>query len=172
MAKKYLDDTGMSYFWGKLKAYFQEKLVSGTNIKTINNESVLGSGDIQVSFDSWHVKQVTPVSSHSFKGTVANAWEYIGASFTVPAGHIYVVQLQTNFASGKPLGIGLNSSTSISSAYGFPDLTCCESANGCNRGTAVLSGGTNGMTYYVFCKRAAVPSTANIHTVAGLDIYQ
>ena len=48
MAKKYLDDTGMSYFWGKLKAYFQEKLVSGTNIKTINSESVLGSGNIQV----------------------------------------------------------------------------------------------------------------------------
>lgn len=46
MAKKYLDDTGMSYFWGKLKAYFQEKLVSGTNIKTINNTSVLGSGNI------------------------------------------------------------------------------------------------------------------------------
>lgn len=49
MAKKYLDDTGMSYFWGKLKTYFQPTLVSGTNIKTINNESVLGSGNIQVS---------------------------------------------------------------------------------------------------------------------------
>lgn len=46
MAKKYLDDTGMSYFWGKLKSYFQEKLVSGTNIKTINSTSLLGSGDI------------------------------------------------------------------------------------------------------------------------------
>ena len=46
MAKKYLDDSGMSYFWGKLKAYFQPKLVSGTNIKTINNESLLGSGNI------------------------------------------------------------------------------------------------------------------------------
>ena len=49
MAKKYLDDNGMSYFWGKLKDYFQAKLVSGTNIKTINNESILGSGNIQVS---------------------------------------------------------------------------------------------------------------------------
>lgn len=48
MAKKYLDDTGMSYFWGKLKAYFQPTLVSGTNIKTINNETLLGSGDISV----------------------------------------------------------------------------------------------------------------------------
>ena len=49
MATKYLDDTGLSYFWGKAKAFFQEKLVSGTNIKTINNESVLGSGNISIS---------------------------------------------------------------------------------------------------------------------------
>ncbi len=48
MAKKYLDYNGVLYFWGKLKAYFQVKLVSGTNIKTINNESVLGSGNISV----------------------------------------------------------------------------------------------------------------------------
>lgn len=49
MATKYLDHTGLTYFWGKLKAYFQVKLVSGTNIKTINNESLLGSGNITVS---------------------------------------------------------------------------------------------------------------------------
>ena len=49
MSKKYLDSTGLSYFWGKLKSYFQKKLVSGTNIKTINGQSVLGSGNITVS---------------------------------------------------------------------------------------------------------------------------
>lgn len=49
MTKKYLDDNGLSYFWGKLKNAFQEKLVSGTNIKTINNNSLLGSGNITIS---------------------------------------------------------------------------------------------------------------------------
>lgn len=49
MAKEYLDKTGLTYFWGKLKNYFQVKLVSGTNIKTINNESLLGSGNISIS---------------------------------------------------------------------------------------------------------------------------
>lgn len=49
MADKYLDESGLSYFWGKLKAYFQEKLVSGTNIKTINNQTLLGSGNMSIS---------------------------------------------------------------------------------------------------------------------------
>ena len=48
MAKQYLDKTGLTYFWGKLKDYFQVKLVSGTNIKTINSESLLGSGNIDI----------------------------------------------------------------------------------------------------------------------------
>lgn len=48
MASKYLDNAGLTYFWGKLKAYFQPKLVSGTNIKTVNNQSLLGSGNITI----------------------------------------------------------------------------------------------------------------------------
>lgn len=48
MAKKYLDDAGVLYFWQKLKAYFQVKLVSGENIKTVNNNSLLGSGNISI----------------------------------------------------------------------------------------------------------------------------
>lgn len=49
MGKKFLDDNGLAYLWGKLKDYFQVKLVSGTNIKTINNNSLLGSGNITIS---------------------------------------------------------------------------------------------------------------------------
>lgn len=52
MAKEYLDKNGLTYLWAKLKALFnnkQDKLVSGTNIKTINNTSLLGSGNISIS---------------------------------------------------------------------------------------------------------------------------
>lgn len=41
--------TALTEFWAKCKAAFQDKLVSGTNIKTINNESLLGSGNISIS---------------------------------------------------------------------------------------------------------------------------
>lgn len=49
MSKQYLDKNGLTYLWDKLKAYFQQKLVSGTNIKTVNNQSLLGSGNINIS---------------------------------------------------------------------------------------------------------------------------
>ena len=64
MADKYLDDSGLSYFWGKLKAYFQEKLISGTNIKTINSQSLLGSGNISVSGGGASVLDYYPVGSY------------------------------------------------------------------------------------------------------------
>lgn len=48
----YLDKTGLTRFWNKVKTFltsnYQAKLVSGTNIKTINNNSLLGSGNISV----------------------------------------------------------------------------------------------------------------------------
>ena len=51
MAKEYLDKTGLTYFWSKLKTLIngkQDSLVSGTNIKTINGDSILGSGNITI----------------------------------------------------------------------------------------------------------------------------
>ena len=39
---------GLSRFLAKCKDYFQQKLVSGTNIKTINNNSLLGNGNVPV----------------------------------------------------------------------------------------------------------------------------
>jgi len=48
----YIDNTGVEYLVGDIKdkadATYQPILTSGTNIKTINNTSLLGSGDISV----------------------------------------------------------------------------------------------------------------------------
>lgn len=48
----YIGSTGLTYLWNKIKAVFatkQDTLVSGTNIKTINSQSLLGSGNISIS---------------------------------------------------------------------------------------------------------------------------
>lgn len=45
----FLDGNGVTRLVTDLKNKFQEKLISGTNIKTVNNESILGSGNLSVS---------------------------------------------------------------------------------------------------------------------------
>ena len=44
----FLDASGITDLVNKLKTKFQEKLVSGTNIKTVNNTSLLGNGNVSV----------------------------------------------------------------------------------------------------------------------------
>lgn len=44
----FLDGNGVTTLVRKLKTKFQETLVSGTNIKTVNGDSILGSGDLTV----------------------------------------------------------------------------------------------------------------------------
>ena len=51
---EFLDKDGLSYFWGKITDRLDDKqdtLTSGTNIKTVNGESILGSGDLSVTGD-------------------------------------------------------------------------------------------------------------------------
>ena len=48
----FLDASGLTYLWGKIKILVgqkQDNLVSGTNIKTVNNQSLLGNGNIEIS---------------------------------------------------------------------------------------------------------------------------
>lgn len=47
----YLDNTGLEHLWAKIKERLsakQDALVSGTNIKTVNNKSLLGLGNISI----------------------------------------------------------------------------------------------------------------------------
>lgn len=64
----------------------QEKLVSGTNIKTINGQSVLGSGDIQ----SYPVGSIyLSTSSTSPSSLFGGTWEQIKDVFLLAAGNTY-----------------------------------------------------------------------------------
>lgn len=52
MANSYLNKTGLQRFYNGIKTKIsskQDTLVSGTNIKTVNNQSLLGSGNITIS---------------------------------------------------------------------------------------------------------------------------
>ena len=77
----YLDDAGVEYLVADIKektdAAYQEKLVSGTNIKTVNGNSLLGSGDLAVS----GLPSVTASDNGKFLRVVNGAW----AADTVPS---------------------------------------------------------------------------------------
>ena len=55
MSNKIVDITGLQRFYDNMKLYItglmskkQDTLISGENIKTINGESILGDGDIDI----------------------------------------------------------------------------------------------------------------------------
>lgn len=80
----YLDNTGLAYFWSKLKALFatkQDTLVSGTNIKTVNNQSLLGTGNITAGIDD-----VTSPQDGTILITLSN-----GDVVTVDLNHVHSI---------------------------------------------------------------------------------
>ena len=100
MAKKYLDISGLTYFWGKISTALggkQDTLVSGTNIKTVNNQSLLGSGNISVggggglTFDDvYPVGSIyMSVSSTSPATLFGGTWVQIEDTFLLASGTTY-----------------------------------------------------------------------------------
>lgn len=87
-----LDKTGLTYFWGKLKAYFatktelnakQDTLVSGSSIKTINGQSILGGGNINIEGGGGSgVDTVTTLEDGTFVITLSS-----GDTITVDINH-------------------------------------------------------------------------------------
>lgn len=109
-------------------------------------------------------------ASGSFKGTVANDWEYTGTTLTVPSGHIYLVYMVPGFSTGKPIGAGLHTSDTIPTAYGAPIFRAeSENASDAIGRTPLFVLGSG--TYYYFEKRASVPTGSNSHLIAGYDLY-
>lgn len=67
----------------------QEKLVSGENIKTINGQSVLGSGDIPI-LESYPINSIyQSTSSTSPSSLFGGTWEQIKDVFLLAAGNTY-----------------------------------------------------------------------------------
>lgn len=106
----------------------------------------------------WHgASPLTP-----YKSTQANTWEDTGNTFTVPNGHLYLVALSTGWASGQPIGLGVNKGELTSAApqvafestivYKTPLIVC------------------NSGTWSVFAKRATAGSSTNNYALEYIDI--
>lgn len=106
----------------------------------------------------------TVVNTKAYQGTKSNAWEYVGASFTVPSGHYYLVVAIQGYASGRPIGIGLGTATDQNPPIYI--ATSSSTSETLYRGTFLLTGNS---TYYLFTKRATVPTQTNNYNVYAID---
>lgn len=73
---KYLDENGLSTLWGKITDKIsnkQDKLVSGTNIKTINGNSLLGSGNITINTSGTIDSALSTTSTNPVQNKVINS---------------------------------------------------------------------------------------------------
>ena len=85
---KYLNDTGLSEAWTNIKNYItaqllgkQDTLVSGTNIKTVNNQSLLGSGNVSFTPPTFTYDSSTETLTVS--NTTATVFNYDGNTETL-----------------------------------------------------------------------------------------
>ena len=111
--------TGEKYTWDNK----QDALVSGTNIKTINNESVLGSGNISiVSYHNFNPSWTTAGTTEDFCSSIVSdstavaGMTYLGKLMCsdLPGGLIQgeaIVEIISDDANGKAIDITLTSVT-------------------------------------------------------------
>lgn len=105
----------------------------------------------------------TQITLGSYKSLSAN-WEYTGYSIVVPANHVYVCTLSTNWTAGRPTGLGVSQSTTLDG-----DMPYIAHAAETVHSTPCffLYPGT----WYVFARRAAAGSAANIYAARYFDLY-
>lgn len=97
---KYADSTGLTEFWAKVKSHVtsaisgkQDTLVSGTNIKTVNNESLLGSGNISIAGGG--SKNIWYGTCNTTASTAAKVVTTSSGDFTLTTGNIVFVHAST-----------------------------------------------------------------------------
>lgn len=130
----YLDFDGLSTYDGLIKAEIggkQDALVSGTNIKTVNNESLLGSGNISISgggTTTWYgtcntsqttaAKEVVCEGFELATGAIIGVLFYIGNSATIPT-------LNVNSTGAKSIYIGSYAPSSTYNTFKWSNGTMC-----------------------------------------------
>lgn len=159
------DDDEYTYITSDQAIYFDSACNTIANRKRVAIDT---SGNVDIQSGGSFTKSGTKIHNNitqitgTYKATTANTWEYTGKSFTVPSGHMYLVKLQLGWASGKPIGVGVHTSTNVS---GFPSWHFADSEGVYNAPVFLLYAGT----YYLFEKRATVPSLTNTYWINAID---
>lgn len=123
---KFLDDEGLKYYETTVKARLQNKqdtLVSGTNIKTINSTSLLGSGDISIPTGASNLENGTGTGSLKTTGAYS-----ANGNYSFAEGNLSIASGDYSHAEGsgsQALGNGSHTEGMGTVASGF-----CSHAEG------------------------------------------
>ena len=113
-----------------------------------------------------HVPTYNSVTAWNYMATSTN-WEYTGKSFTVPTNHVWLVNVRGAFSSGRPIGMGVHNANTVTASGPVWCISSPDTSTSVNwTPTFLLQAGT----YYVFCKRASVPTATNQHMMNYIDI--
>ena len=129
------------------------------------NKWIVSASDSTVFVDGKQMPKLVSAVNGTFKGTKSNEWEYTGLSFSIPSGCWAIVQCYQNYVAGRPIGIGIDTNSSINPPKSMNVSTGTSEA--CYSGTFLVGGGA---TYYIYTKRATVPTAANTYTVNYIQI--
>ena len=185
----YLDKTGLTRLWSKITGKLgqkQDTLVSGTNIKTINNQSLLGRGNIDVHTDLTGYVKNTDYSTSNIAGVVKTSYEYglqavAGMLMGVNQSYadyqddtpLFMISKGTleNAITGKNLETANNKVTSISSSSTnteYPSAKCVYDELGDKQ--ALLVSGTNIKT--INNQSILGSGNINVEAVIGSNVEQ
>jgi hypothetical protein len=157
----------------------QAALVSGTNIKTINGSSVLGSGDLTISGGATGIHANFPLASGQFVSSVITSMSAQNGALV--ANTMYLVPFypaQTITCSTLNISVSVAVPTAVcriliySESNGDPDIKLYESTNIDCSTTGVKSVATtftfNTGTIYYLCVHSSAAISANIAVGASL----
>lgn len=161
---KYLDSTGLAYLWGKIKTYVtnalsskQDTLVSGTNIKTINNTSILGSGNISVSGGG-----VTP----SFSGLGNNEGSVVLGDLVIEWGVVSITSGSSGGTAGSVTMYLGQANVTFTNTFAYqPSISLTWSGNYVNQ-VAVYTTNTSTTGFTVMGRMLSANSTRSVRWLA------
>ena len=152
---KFLDDTGLTYLWGKIKtalANKQDTLTAGTNI-TISNNNTISAKDTKPSGGTYGSNQTADLAS----GT---DWQFSPSGTTstkigdFAAGGVYLITIGAQFPSNATgfRGLGMCTSTSTPAVF-QQNTTRAVSGATTNIAFSLFMAPSNDTTYYVCFKQ-------------------
>ena len=121
---------------GNSSAYFQQALVSGTNIKTVNSTTLLGSGNLAVGTVT-SVGGTGTVSGLTLSGTVTGTGNLtLGGTLSLTSGNVTTALGYTPYNSTNPSGY-------VNTAGARSALSFTEGSGAYNSSTGVITIPTN-----------------------------